>query len=72
MQLPPIDAQGRRLGQVLVARWKLMNAAPAFCEAFTQQPPNTLDRAQACLAYMQVRTPCYKKLADAAYRCGVL
>jgi hypothetical protein len=58
MQLAPLDAQGRRLGQVLVARWKLMNAAPAFCEAFTQQPPNTLDRAQACLAYMQVRTPC--------------
>lgn len=54
MQSAP-DAQGRRLTQVQVAKWKLIRAAPDFCEAFTQQPPSALDRAQAALAYMQVR-----------------
>lgn len=51
----PQGPDGKRLTHVQIARWKLMGAAPAFCEAFTQQPPEALNRARACLAYMQVR-----------------
>jgi hypothetical protein len=59
MQLPRNSTgSGGRLTQVLLARWKLMGAAPAFCEAFTQQPPESVDRARACLAYMQVMRGC--------------
>lgn len=55
MQLPHSAGGGGRLTQVLLARWKLMGAAPAFCDTFTQQPPESVDRARACCAYMQVR-----------------
>lgn len=55
MQLPRSAGGGGRLTQVLLARWKLMGAAPAFCDAFTKQPPESVDRACACCAYLQVR-----------------
>lgn len=47
-------AHGRRpLAPVDIARWRLMRGAQDVCDAFTQQPPDTLDRAQACLCYIQ-------------------
>jgi len=53
MQQPP-DAMGRRLSHIRISQWRLWNSAQSFCDAFTQQPSESLDRAQACLSYIQV------------------
>jgi hypothetical protein len=59
------DPQGRRLTHVHVAKWRLMDA-PTFVEAWIQQPPDTPERAQACLKYIQV---CRGVLREAAGPC---
>jgi hypothetical protein len=53
----PADAAGHKLTPARFTQWRLMGAAAAesFCEAFVQQPPDSVHKARACLAYIQVR-----------------
>lgn len=50
----PAGPDGRRMTQVQIGSWRVTNGAASFCDAFTQQPPEDVRRARACLAYIQV------------------